>query len=89
MKSNRDKTDQGVQVAYWSLSYRRKFIRTLWCIPFVIAVAIYLWLSTGLGIATMSSILLLVTINTIQLVYTYIKWKTEEGATKSPNDQVK
>ena len=28
------KVDKGIELCYWKLSYRRKFIRTLWIIPF-------------------------------------------------------
>lgn len=28
-----EKVDKGIMVCYWKLSYRRKFIRTLWMDP--------------------------------------------------------
>ncbi len=28
-----EKIDTGIELCYWKLSYRRKFIRTLWMIP--------------------------------------------------------
>ena len=30
---NCEKIDKGFELDYWKLSYRRKFIRTLWLIP--------------------------------------------------------
>ena len=32
------KVDKGIELCYWKLSYRRKFIRTLWIIPFEVIV---------------------------------------------------
>lgn len=72
-----EKVDKGIMVCYWKLSYRRKFIRTLWMIPieFVVLICFHntfqsnLW--TGL-VATAMAILLL-----IQAVYNYKKWKNE------------
>ena len=72
-----EKVDKGIAFCYWKLSYRRKFIRTLWMIPIEFVVLIWfhntfqsnLW--TGLA-ATAMAILLL-----IQAVYNYKKWKNE------------
>lgn len=73
-----EKVDKGVEFFYWKLSYRRKFIRTLWTIPIDIAVIIYfhitfqsyLWTCT---ITIMWGILFL-----IQAIYNYRKWKNEK-----------
>jgi predicted PurR-regulated permease PerM len=74
-----DKVDEGFCWVYWKLSYRRKFIRTLWMTPFVIAVIAfilfvqpYTWLSHTIPVI-MS--IVLVVIYVIQLMYTFHKWK--------------
>ena len=36
-----EKVDKGIMVCYWKLSYRRKFIRTLWMIPIAIVIIFY------------------------------------------------
>ena len=37
-----DKVDKGFELIYWKLSYRRKFIRTLWLIPWAVASLVYI-----------------------------------------------
>ena len=37
-----NKVDKGFELVYWKLSYRRKFIRTLWTIPWMIASLIFI-----------------------------------------------
>ncbi len=73
-----EKVDKGFAFCYWKLSYRRKFIRTLWLIPSLflaiglIQFSFESWLFTGImGI-------LLGVVWTIQAVYNYKKWKAEE-----------
>lgn len=71
----KDKTDKGFELYYDKLSYRRKFIRTLWLIPIGIAV--------GILIAHISIIVSLIywlwfIIAAVkQLKYTYTMWKKE------------
>ena len=36
-----EKVDKGIELCYWKLSYRRKFIRTLWMIPIAIVIIFY------------------------------------------------
>ncbi len=72
-----DKVDKGFELIYWKLSYRRKFIRTLWMIPIAIVIIFYFHttfqsiLQTCL-VATLLAIMLL-----IQAIYNYRKWKNE------------
>ena len=72
-----EKVDKGIMVCYWKLSYRRKFIRTLWMIPIAIVIIFYFHttfqstLQTCL-VATLLAIMLL-----IQAIYNYRKWKNE------------
>lgn len=72
-------TDRGFAFFYWRLSYRRKFIRTIWMIPFaIIAIAmsiivlpyqITIFMSIGIVVALVA-----------QLFYTYRKWKAEANS---------
>jgi len=39
-----NKVDKGFELRYWRLSYRRKFIRTLWMIPFLLAAIILIFI---------------------------------------------
>ena len=68
-----EKIDTGIELCYWKLSYRRKFIRTLWMIPLSIITIIGFHISflSNIGtclIAVIFSIMLL-----IQAVYNYKK----------------
>lgn len=38
-----NKVDKGFEVLYWRLSYRRKFIRTLWLMPIGIIISAYIF----------------------------------------------
>ena len=75
---NGEKIDEGFTFCFWKLSYRRKFIRTLWTLPFLIMVIFYLhvtfksYLFTGIIGTILSAIFIL------QAVYYYKKWKMEE-----------
>lgn len=70
-----EKVDKGIEICYWKLSYRRKFIRTLWTIPVSIIMVIQLhrkyqsYLLTGI----VSVIFFILTCS--QAVYNYRKWK--------------
>lgn len=75
-----EKIDTGIELCYWKLSYRRKFIRTLWMIPIsiIIIICLHTKFQSDIGtylLTTIFSILLL-----IQAVYNYKKWKREEAA---------
>lgn len=73
----KNKIDKGFELTYWNLSYRRKFIRTLWLTPFCI-IAILLCIFSKFNIfikIIIPSILILSYI--WQLIYTYNKWKKE------------
>lgn len=60
---------------YWKLNYRKKFIRTLWMIPFG-GLAVVLMVITDIQIKTLITLSVLIVITVIaQLIYTYIKWK--------------
>lgn len=72
------KVDKGFQLIYWKLSYRRKFIRTLWSIPiFVISIGIIIFLGNGIFMSIVMPLILII-LFIIQLIYNYIKWKKDE-----------
>ena len=71
------KVDKGFVLLYWKLSYRRKFYRTLWMLPFCL-LACYLIYNFFGGYPIFFSIVLYVALALAfltQLIYTYIKWK--------------
>jgi len=73
-----NKVDKGFELMYWRLSYRRKFIRTLWMTPFLLGTIILIFVSPlNIVYAVAISIILLV-IFLIQLIYNYKKWKRTE-----------
>jgi lipopolysaccharide export LptBFGC system permease protein LptF len=71
------KTDKGFELNYYNLSYRRKFIRTLWCIPLAIfAVLLSYFAGFSQIVLVLMSIIFLVVI-AVQAGYNYKKWKEE------------
>ena len=71
------KTDKGFELFYFNLSYRRKFIRTLWMIPWMIIVLVFLyWNRVSMYILIPVTILFAIT-EYIQATYNYKKWKEE------------
>ncbi|MEW9675178.1 hypothetical protein ABRT01_03165 [Lentibacillus sp. L22] len=75
--NNKDKkTDKGFELYYWSLSNRRKFIRTLWLCPFVLLVTASIWCFLSIeSWRKLLTMLMLLGIYVVQLFYTYAKWK--------------
>ncbi len=72
-----EKVDRGIEFFYWKLSYRRKYIRTLWLTPVSIIITIGFYKEfqsytfTGIiGVMAFISIF-------IQAFYNYKKWKNE------------
>ncbi|MFB5089386.1 hypothetical protein PGC35_19710 [Psychrobacillus sp. PGGUH221] len=62
---------------YWKMNYRTKFIRTLWMIPVAIFLSFLLFvMDIPSKFSVFLLVLLLVTL-IVQLIYTYIKWKSE------------
>jgi len=69
------KVDKGFELIYWKLSYRRKFIRTLWIIPFaIIAVMLIWWLCKSIVITSIIAVIVIAA-EALQAIYTYKKWK--------------
>lgn len=79
LHKNGEKKDKGFVLIYYKLSYRRRLIRTLWSIPFIIILylAIYqldvLTLNEKIAIGVIYLLLAI-----IDIVYNYIKWKKVE-----------
>lgn len=72
------KVDKGFQLIYWKLSYRRKFIRTLWTTPiFIISIGIIVFLGDGIVVSKIMPLILII-LFILQIIYNYIKWKKEE-----------
>ena len=72
-----EKVDKGIELCYWKLSYRRKFIRTLCFIPVSVIIIIEFYkefqsyMFTGIiGVVFFISIF-------IQAFYNYKRWKNE------------
>lgn len=80
MKENQNvqKTDEGFELIYSKLSYRRKFFRTLWMSPTIILAVIFVWKAWHSNLVSIIVALVLITIEIAQAVYTYKKWKSEE-----------
>lgn len=73
----RDKVDKGFALNYWRLSYRRKFIRTLWMTPVCICIIVLLWIKSSTTYAMIWTVII-VLLEIIQLVFTFYKWKSEQ-----------
>ena len=77
-----NKVDKGFELVYWKLSYRRKFIRTLWMIPWTIVSLIFIQIvgknyKYTILYTILAGIIYLV-ILPIQAIYNYKKWMKEE-----------
>lgn len=83
--NKRDRTDKGFELIYWNLSYRRKFIRTLWLAPIVILMCLILAIKMpifGSSVVTILGIAAIISTSVGQLIYTYHKWKKEKREKK-------
>ena len=69
-----DKVDKGFEINYWKLSYRRKFIRTLWVSPIVI-LAVYLNPDI---FSTLVFRLLVILSCAVLVAYNFYKWQRTE-----------
>ena len=69
------KIDKGVQFNYWKLTYRRKFIRTLWVA--LLGFLLFLLPSdfTLLGHGRNLFVAIWLAMSVIQAVYNYYRWK--------------
>ena len=75
MEKSDEKVDEGFELVYWKLSYRRKFIRTLWMLPLlVLVIFLHFYFPSGyLGSSVTCAIIVVGYM--VQLLYTFYKWK--------------
>ena len=83
------KVDKGFELLYMNLSYRRKFIRTIWV--FIVGlIVVFCLLITEFPIVPVICFTVLICITgSIQLVYNYVKWKKEEQNLTDEDMQIK
>lgn len=69
--------DKGFELCYYNLSYRRRFIRTLWLIPWEILLLCFMhWRKVPLFI--IAALAIFFTVATfIQALHNYKKWKED------------
>lgn len=80
-----EKNDEGFELVYFKLSYRRKMIRTLWSLP-IAALSYYVIYRYGYFTKNenlMILIFLFVTFG-LQLAYVYVQWKRSEMSNNNP-----
>mgnify|MGYP000311163006 CR=1 FL=1 len=77
-----EKVDKGIMMWYGKLSYRRKFIRTLWLIPWAVASLVYIQIAGKNYVYTMIAGIIYIILLPIQVVYNYkkltLKFQNEE-----------
>ncbi|MGN7476252.1 ATPase [Solibacillus silvestris] len=71
------KVDKGFKFAYYGLSYRRKFLRTMYSIPIYILSLAIIYFAAGFSDFFIFSTTLLAVLLVIQASYNYIKWQKE------------
>ena len=78
MSMNDEKVDKGFELSYYKLSYRRRFIRTLWMIPWAILALFGLhWLGYRYTLVIVGIIFAVV--GFVQAFHNYKLWKSEEN----------
>ena len=76
---NGKKNDNGFELVYWNLSYRRKFIRSLWITPFLIFVIILGWVTWESALVAAIFTILGFGILITQVIYNYKRWKDTDN----------
>ncbi len=73
-----EKVDKGIELCYWKLSYRRKFIRTLWMFPIagILVICFHKTFQSKIWICVVTTIILIMLL--IQSIYNYKKWKMDK-----------
>lgn len=84
VNKNKEKIDKGLVFAYYKLTYRRKWIRTLWSIPFLILclMVIYKYSEWSTNVFILFSGLCIVMI-VVEFFYGFYKWSKYERNLKS------
>ncbi|PPA70353.1 hypothetical protein [Jeotgalibacillus proteolyticus] len=71
-----EKVDKGSEVTYYKLSYRRKFIRSLWILLFTLIIIFLYHLYSSIDIERYIFIIAVIILYPIvQLAYTFSRWK--------------
>lgn len=74
------KVDEGFELNYFKLSYRRKIIRTVMLFPFIVILLIIVYFFYNWSLIVFVSFALLPLLGTtVQMLYNYNKWKKEEA----------
>lgn len=68
------------KINYWNLSYKEKFKRTIWMIPISAFLIIQMFIIDFPLRITYFFSMALILVGGSQLIYTYRKWKKEQGA---------
>ena len=77
MKKTAEKVDKGFELFYAKLSWRRKFIRTLWMLPVALCILIRCVRVPEHSIYLPVSAFALLVVWLWQAAYTYRKWSAE------------
>lgn len=72
-------TDKGFHLLYWGLSYRRKFIRTLWILCLTPLLLFIPERGVPLGVSIEYLFVAVLVVAVAQLIYTYAMWRNVEG----------
>ncbi len=73
-----EKVDKGIELFYWKLSYRRKFIRTIWMFPIFAILIILRHITFQSSVQTFTIGVLIFILLLAQAIYNYKKWKNEK-----------
>jgi len=73
-----EKIDKGIELCYWKLSYRRKFIRTLWMLPIMVVLIICFYITFQSILKTCIIVIVLGILFLSQAIYNFTKWKNEK-----------
>lgn len=75
---NKPKVDKGKKFAYFALSYRRKFWRTIYSIPFLLLVIVFMYFLFSLTPLFIGYVIFVVLLCVVQAYYNYVKWQEEK-----------
>lgn len=75
---DKPKVDKGMKIAYYGLSYRRKFWRTIYSLPVVLVYIVLMYFLLGLDALFIGFVIFVSIIFIVQAFYNYVKWQDEE-----------
>lgn len=73
--NNNNRVDKGFELRYWKLSYRRRFIRGLWMLPFCITLLVLSCLTVPTIVPNIIFLIGVVSVLLTDIIYNYLKWK--------------